>query len=98
MTLDLLLWELQAGSAAIAFPELAPLAYQLQQAEGLARLAAVNLRLGLPVTELGAAANPGSCHLCRNCLPPMVQRDGPEQRRSDLVRQQAGRAFADHRR
>src|SRR5215207_574531 len=98
MTLDLLLRELEADSSAITFPELAPLAYQLQQAESLARRAAVNLRLGLPIAELGAAANPGPCDVCRNCLPPMVQCDRPEQRRSDFVRQQAGRALAEHRR
>ena len=98
MRLDLLLRELQAGSAAITFPELAPLAHQLQQAESLARRAAVDLRLGLPVAELGAAANSGACHLRRNRLTPMVQRDRPEQRRSDFIRQQAGRSFAEHRR
>ena len=98
MRLDLLLRELQAGSAAITFPELAPLAHQLQQAESLARRAAVDLRLGLPVAELGAAANSGPCHLRRNRLTPMVQRDRPEQRRSDFIRQQAGRSLAEHRR
>ena len=98
MRLDLLLRELEADSAAITFPDLAPLAHQLQQPQSLARRAPVDLRLCFAIAELGAAANHGPSHLGRNRLTAMVQCDRPQQRRSDFIRQQAGRSVAEYRR
>jgi len=85
-------------SAAIKLPDLAPLADQLQQAKSLAGGAAVDLRLCLAIAQLGTAANPGPGHLGRNRLTAVVQRDRPQQRRSNFIRQQAGRSLAEHRR
>jgi hypothetical protein len=96
MRLDFLLRELQADSAAITLPDLTPLADQLQQAKSLAGRAAVDLRLCFVIAELGTAANPGPGHLGRNGLTAMVQRDRPQQRRSNFIRQQAGRSLTEH--
>src|SRR5215211_3368714 len=98
MALNLLLRDLQADTATIAFSELAPLAHELEQDERLARPAGVNLLLGLGVAELGPAAHLGPYHLRRQRLTAMVQGDRPQQRGPDFIRKQAGRTFAEHRR
>src|SRR3954447_24393638 len=86
MTLDLLLRDLQADAATVTFPDLAPLTHQLEQHEGLARRAGVDLLLRFVVAELGAAANPGPYYLRRQHLTTMVQGDRPQQRWSNLIR------------
>jgi hypothetical protein len=98
LLLDLLLRDLQAHSATIAFSELAPLAHQLQQSQRLPWQASVHLGLGLVVAELRPTPHERPRHVGRHRLAAVVERDRPQQRRPYLIRQQAGGTFAQYRR
>ena len=68
------------------------------RAERLPWRAAVDLGLGLDVAELRATADQRPADLRAGHLAPVVQPDGPQQRRPNLVGQQAGRPLTEHRR
>ena len=85
LLLNLLLRNLQAHSAAIAFSDLAPLSDQLQQSQGLPRQASVHLGLSLAVAELRPAPHEGPRHIRRHGLAAVVERDRPQQCRPYLI-------------